>query len=65
MRRLSTGTLSACIGTQGHTENKVFFFPLYFPLSLKLKYETPAILKKFKSIFQCKLLENMDKDNFI
>ena len=62
MRRLSTGTLSACIG---RTENKVVFFSLYFPLSLKLKYETPAILKKFKSIFQCKLLENMDKDNFI
>ena len=37
----------------------------FFSLSVKLRYEIFAILKKFKSIFQLKLHEKMNKDNFI
>ena len=60
MRRLQTGTLSV---STGHIDNKVFFS--FFILSIISKYETPAILKKFESIFQRNLPENMNKDNFI
>ena len=39
---------------------------MYFlSLSVKLRYEIFAILKKFKSIFQLKLREKTNKDNFI
>ena len=52
---------------QGISTIKFLFFRLctYIPLSVKLRYEIFAILKKFKSTFQLKLRENTNKDNFI